>query len=455
MASRTDIAEARAAIGEVAARAASLARGTVVAVAATTALLTGAPSTATAAPGDTTTPGTGGVTPTPPPRVRLMPLGDSITWGWAPTAPNGYRNDLYDRLTGVGINVDFVGSVKRGSGPDTDNEGHSGWEIDQIAARIDEWIATYRPDIVMLQIGTNDLGRNVDIANAPQRLSTLIDRIRAAHPGCRVVVATITQTPTAALARKIADFNAAIPAIVAARGPLVSMVDQSMVGSLPGDLVDPLHPGTWGYQKMAYQWYRALEPLLNTTGSPWPERDNPFRRTATITAVTPARNATVRAVVPSRVTASHPNGIARVDLYVNGVRVGGDTTAPYTVDVDTHGRSGPQRLVWKVTDRLGNVTSQLRDITADNVAPYVSVTRAPQNRSTVRGTVGVSVAAKDTHGVNRVELIVNGRVVARDTTASYYLPVNTARQPRTMYVQVRAYDHAGNVRYTPTIVWRR
>jgi hypothetical protein len=52
------------------------------------------------------------------------------------------------------------------------------------------------------------------------------------------------------------------------------MVDQSMVDET--DLFDKLHPNDHGFRKMSYQWYRALQPVLNRTGRAWPAGENPF-----------------------------------------------------------------------------------------------------------------------------------------------------------------------------------
>src|SRR5690242_19344551 len=65
--------------------------------------------------------------------LRLMPLGDSITWGYASPSGNGYRGYLYNDLAGEGHSSDFVGSLRNGTMSDPDNEGHSGWRIDQVA----------------------------------------------------------------------------------------------------------------------------------------------------------------------------------------------------------------------------------------------------------------------------------------------------------------------------------
>lgn len=60
------------------------------------------------------------------PKLRIMPMGDSITVGEG--VSGGYRRPLFDALTGLGYSVDFVGS-KRQSGDrsrDLDHWGISG-----------------------------------------------------------------------------------------------------------------------------------------------------------------------------------------------------------------------------------------------------------------------------------------------------------------------------------------
>lgn len=52
----------------------------------------------------------------------LMPLGDSITYGFGSSDGNGYRGALYDDLVGAGATVDMVGSLQSGSMSDPDSE---------------------------------------------------------------------------------------------------------------------------------------------------------------------------------------------------------------------------------------------------------------------------------------------------------------------------------------------
>ncbi|WP_305787380.1 S8 family serine peptidase [Symbioplanes lichenis] len=170
--------------------------------------------------------------------------------------------------------------------------------------------------------------------------------------------------------------------------------------------------------------------------------------------IAPAQNVRVRGTFSSKLTGvTDLGGVAKAELWVNNKYVGADKTAPYSLTVKG---SGKVALKWKVTDRFGQSrTLPIRTVTADAAGPSVSITKAPKNKAKVKGTVTVTVKASDPSGVARVELIVNGKVVARDYTSGYALKVNTKNRAKTLKVQVRAYDKLGNVRYTASRTWTR
>jgi lysophospholipase L1-like esterase len=192
--------------------------------------------------------------------VKVMPLGDSITDGTQ--VPGGYRIGLWQRFTSAGYRVDFVGSQFNGPASlgDHDHEGHPGWRIDQIDANIVGWLQTYNPHTVLLHIGTNDVIQNDDLANAPARLSALIDHITAAAPNATVYVATIIPFADPTDEAQAEAYDAAIPGIVqakAAAGRHVQLVDlHPALGA--ADLADGVHPTNGGYSKMAARWYAAV-----------------------------------------------------------------------------------------------------------------------------------------------------------------------------------------------------
>ncbi|GGO14056.1 GDSL-type esterase/lipase family protein [Micromonospora parathelypteridis] len=262
--------------------------------------------------------------------VRVMTLGDSITDGL--TVPGGYRIGLWQKLVAGGHTVDFVGSQFNGPSSlgDHDHEGHSGWRIDQIDANIVNWLRTTTPRTVLLHIGTNDMFGNA--ANAPARLSTLLDRITNTSPGIIVFVATIIPFPAADAA--VRTFNAAIPGIVqgkVAAGKRVYLVD--MYRALTAtDLADGVHPNAGGYEKMSTVWFNALrsvpDSLTNGTPSPSP--------------TTPAPPTTPPPTTPppgGSCTAQTSPGTVWGDRYNTAVTVNGASTWTVVVSVNA-----PQRI---------------------------------------------------------------------------------------------------------------
>jgi hypothetical protein len=171
----------------------------------------------------------------------------------------------------------------------------------------------------------------------------------------------------------------------------------------------------------------------------------------------PAAGKRVRGTFTSTLSdVSDMSGVAKTELWANGKYVGVDRSEPYALAVRTGTYSGKLTLTWKASDRWGqSLTLPARTVTVDNAGPAVAITAAPKHKAKVKGTVKVFVKASDAAGIARVELLVNGKVVARDTTSGYLLSVNTSRQKKTMKVQVRAYDRVGNVKYTSIRTWHR
>ncbi len=217
------------------------------------------------------TPGPGG---TP---VRVMPLGDSLTDGY--NIPGGYRTELWPKFVAGGLTIDFVGSLVNGpaSLPDQQHEGHSGWRIDQIAGSIVTWLTAYRPDIVLLMIGTNDMVQDFDVAAAPARLSALIDQITTTTPAARIIVASIPRMGGSPYIERIQAYNATIPGIVSAQagqGKSVTFVDM-FAAITPSDLhTDFTHMAASGNAKMADVWYPAIRTIAGG-GTPPPPTPTP------------------------------------------------------------------------------------------------------------------------------------------------------------------------------------
>ncbi len=195
--------------------------------------------------------------------VKIMPLGDSITWGTPDPSYGGYRHLLGTLLTNDGYSFEFVGSRQSGNIPSPNNEGHPGWTIAHIKKGIDSngWLEAYQPDIILLHIGTNDLRPRIGrAASAPDDLSALLDDVLTRLPQARVIVAQII--PFRLGPDEVhRSYNAAISRIVVSKGPRVSLADMQNVVSR-GDYADIFHPKPDGYDKMARAWERALRSVI-------------------------------------------------------------------------------------------------------------------------------------------------------------------------------------------------
>ncbi len=204
--------------------------------------------------------------------LRVMPLGDSITLGPDQDGgiSGGWRPLLADELVHRdGLDVQFVGSQQSGT-PPLDHEGHGGWRIDQIRAIVDGAMATYAPDVVLLHVGTNDVGQRLDLAGAPARLADLTARICRDRPGVDLVVASII--PIGSLEPLIDAYDATIPGIVGGlqqagcRAHLVDMRD-----AVPStELFDGVHPDRAGYAAMAAVWAPVVRSIYSGDGGTLP-----------------------------------------------------------------------------------------------------------------------------------------------------------------------------------------
>ena len=116
--------------------------------------------------------------------------------------------------------------------------------------------------------------------------------------------------------------------------------------------------------------------------------------------------------------------------------------------------TGKHTLIWQVTDRAGNTTVVRRTVTVDNVKPSLRVTKAPANNSKLHKLTPIKATATDTYRVSRVELLINGRIAAVDKKAAYSFTLNPNKYGKKFTVQLRAYDKAGNVTYSPKRTYR-
>ena len=201
--------------------------------------------------------------------IKIMPLGDSITQ--SDSKHNSYRRNLWQKLGAGGYNVDFVGSQTKhccwGSPPNPDfdlnHEGHWGWRTDQILDKIDQWAVVYKPDIVLIHLGHNDIFKGDSIHSTINELGDIINILRSHNT--KVVVLLAQLIPTHPQSDSISKLNAEIPKLARSKSTVESPViivnqDDGFCANL--DTYDGVHPNGSGEEKMANQWYKAIVKIL-------------------------------------------------------------------------------------------------------------------------------------------------------------------------------------------------
>lgn len=207
-------------------------------------------------------------------QLKVMPIGDSITAGKhrvEPT-PGAYRNQLWADFSADNLSLDFVGSQSNGSNSlgDRNHEGHPGWRINPINNLLaDGSLDTYQPDVVLLEIGTNDT-RTSSLDKMEADLGNLIDTLTEHFPNTQILVSSITPIDASVhgntRADKAKNFNRLIPDIVKNQGKKVDFVDVGGSLSVEDLVSDGIHPNAKGYDKLGDAWYNALVERDTLTG---------------------------------------------------------------------------------------------------------------------------------------------------------------------------------------------
>jgi len=230
-----------------------------------------------------------------PSGLQVMPLGDSITEGQGANSGTlaGYREGLYNLLSPLAANMQYIGSatVIPGALPSSQqhHEGHGSNRIDNISKNLDGLDTTYSnndggywftggngttraaayPDIILLQIGTNDILQNYQWSTVQSRLDGLVNKIVTERPNAKLIMADIVPITTSADSTVI-SYNTMVNAVAAkyaGLGDHVTVVDLHTNFPTGGMSTDNVHPDAIGYNWMASQWFNAILADYPVTGN--------------------------------------------------------------------------------------------------------------------------------------------------------------------------------------------
>ena len=212
---------------------------------------------------------------------HIMPLGDSITGSTC--YPQLLSKELISKghtnFTFIGMNLN---NQSCGSGaPSLMTEGHGGYDVTYLVtnsppqsghgtlAELQRWAAE-KPDVVLMQYGTNDVWSGDSLSSILSAYSFVVDQFRSQNPSVIFFIAQITPmhpSGCSACESNVEGLNSMIPSWAAGKTSTASpiyVVDVwaalPQASYLPNSQYtsDGVHPNAAGAQLVADTWYAAL-----------------------------------------------------------------------------------------------------------------------------------------------------------------------------------------------------
>lgn len=215
--------------------------------------------------------------------IRIMGLGDSITYGFGTTANtanplnDAWRRDLYNLLTDPergNLPVEFIGPQSNTSGnTSTDPSRLSRGVVGRSAQDHQADIATvigagnpYRPHVIIVLLGLNDAQRPTESAAFADSLDTLVDTCAALEPTARFVVCSAPDglggaNRTRLHAEVWPGWVTACSTLTAAGVPFVPCDLRTLLWGpdhILSEAPNYVHPVPRGYRKIADALYPAV-----------------------------------------------------------------------------------------------------------------------------------------------------------------------------------------------------
>lgn len=128
--------------------------------------------------------------------LRILALGASTTRGDSPAEVdnNGFRRPLRQRLIALGHKVNFVGTDRLGNMTDNDIVAGPGVQVDTIHGMAEQIVSKAKPNLILVNAGTNDCLMHVDIDNFYKRFDNLVQYLFMASHKATIVVGTLLPT---------------------------------------------------------------------------------------------------------------------------------------------------------------------------------------------------------------------------------------------------------------------
>jgi acyl-CoA thioesterase I len=175
-------------------------------------------------------------------------FGDSLSDGFGLKRSEAYPSLLSEKLRAAALNYEVI------------NASTSGGTTEGGLRRLPPYLKR-KIDIFILELGINDAFRGIPIDQIRDNLQTIIDKVKAANPTARIVIAGM-QMPVYATDDYVFAFGKMYSDLAAKNhAALIPYLLENAGGDPLLNLPDHVHPNAAGQKVLAENVWRVLEPI--------------------------------------------------------------------------------------------------------------------------------------------------------------------------------------------------
>lgn len=176
-------------------------------------------------------------------------FGNSLTAAYQLSPEQGFPALIQQKIDSLGLPYKCV------------NAGLSGETTADGVNRID-WVLQQPMDVFVLELGPNDALRGLPLDESIKNLQMIIDRVKAARPECKLVIAGMLAPPNLG-AHYTNAFRDMYPELAKKNGAkLVPFLLENVAGIRELNLEDGIHPNVEGQKIVAENVWTVLKEVL-------------------------------------------------------------------------------------------------------------------------------------------------------------------------------------------------
>jgi len=183
---------------------------------------------------------------------NIIFFGDSLTagYGLADVKYESVPGLIQKKINAEGLNYHVI------------NGGLSGDTTGGGLTRLDYWLN--RPiDIFVLELGINDMMRQVPTDRIYQNLDAILRKVKAKYPGVKLALMGM-QLPDILPGTRINEFNDLYKKLAAKYDmAFLPFYLEGVAGQRHLNMIDGLHPSAAGYKIIADNVWKVVKPLLS------------------------------------------------------------------------------------------------------------------------------------------------------------------------------------------------